>query len=254
MAAVEAAWEAELEQRVRSLPVPRHIAIIMDGNGRWAQQRGLPRVAGHRAGADALRDVVRAAGELGVAYLTLFAFSTENWRRPPEEVDVLMKLLEEYLERECDELVAAGVRLKSIGRIEALPAPARDALRRAEDRTRGGDRVTVVLALNYGGRSEIVDAARRLCRMALAGGLDPASLDEDVFREALYTEGIPDPDLLIRPGGEMRVSNFLLWQLAYAEIWVTPVLWPDFRRRHLLEAIADYQRRERRFGGLSPRG
>jgi undecaprenyl diphosphate synthase len=247
---VPEAGESELEAAVRTRPVPRHIAIIMDGNGRWARRRGLPRVAGHRAGAGALREVVRACGDLGVKYLSLFAFSTENWRRPRAEVSALMRLLSEYLRREVDELNANGVALRAIGATADLPPGARRNLERAIERTRGNGGLCLILALNYGSRREIAGAARELCRLSAAGEIDWRAVDEAAVERHLYTSGIPDPDLLIRPSGEMRLSNFLLWQAAYAELYVTPVLWPDFRRADLVRAILDYQRRERRFGGV----
>lgn len=229
--------------------LPLHIAIIMDGNRRWAEQRGLPAAEGHRAGAESLRDIVRFCGELGIPYLTVYAFSTENWKRPEDEVQALMHLLVEYLAREVDELDANGVRVRAIGRLEELPGAARLALAVAEERTAGNGHLTLTLALNYGGRAELVDAARRLAAEAVAGRLDPQAIDEETLARCLYAGDVPDPDLLIRPAGEFRVSNFLLWQIAYTEFWVTPVLWPDFRRRHLTEGLLDYQRRERRFGG-----
>jgi undecaprenyl diphosphate synthase len=232
--------------------LPRHIAIIMDGNGRWASRRGLPRTFGHRAGVESLRHVVELCAELGIPFLTVFAFSTENWKRPQEEVNVLMDLLVEYLHREARELERNGIRVHAIGRLDELPPPARVAVYEIMERTAKNERMVLNLALNYGGRTELVDAARRLAADVLAGTLRVEDIDESHMAGALYTAGLPDPDLVIRPSGEMRISNFLLWQVAYAELWVTPVLWPDFRRVHLLEAILDYQRRERRFGGLMP--
>ncbi|MDI6709153.1 MAG: isoprenyl transferase [Thermoanaerobacterales bacterium] len=229
--------------------LPLHIAIIMDGNRRWAEHRGLSAGEGHRAGAESLRDVVRFCGELGIPFLTVYAFSTENWKRPEDEVQALMHLLVEYLAREVDELDANGVRVRAIGRLAELPAAAQLALAAAEDRTAGNGHLTLTLALNYGGRAELVDAARRLAADAAAGRLYPQAIDEETLSQCLYAGDIPDPDLLIRPAGEFRVSNFLLWQIAYAEFWVTPVLWPDFRRQHLTEGLLEYQRRERRFGG-----
>ncbi|MBC7104435.1 MAG: isoprenyl transferase [Firmicutes bacterium] len=242
--------EESLRRRVDPGRLPRHIAIIMDGNGRWASRRGLPRTFGHRAGVESLRRVVELCAELGIPVLTVFAFSTENWKRPQEEVNVLMDLLVEYLHREAHELERNGIRVCAIGRLDELPAPARGAVREITARTAKNERMVLNLALNYGGRTELVDAARRLAAEVLDGSLRVEEIDESRMAEALYTAGLPDPDLVIRPSGEMRISNFLLWQVAYAELWVTPVLWPDFRRVHLLEAILDYQRRERRFGGL----
>jgi undecaprenyl diphosphate synthase len=231
--------------------VPRHVAIIMDGNGRWAVSRGLERNAGHRAGLDAVRDVVRACGDLGVKYLTLYAFSIENWNRPKEEVGELMRLLEEYLEQELDEAMENGVRVRSIGRLDRLPPSTREAVKTAVERTRDNTELDLIFALSYGGRTEIVDAARRLIRDAELGKVDPDSLDEKIFAAYLYEPDVPDPDLLIRTGNESRISNFLLWQIAYAEIYTTELMWPDFRRKHLELAISDYQARERRFGKTS---
>ncbi|MBX6377681.1 MAG: isoprenyl transferase [Clostridia bacterium] len=231
-------------------PLPRHIAIIMDGNGRWAQRRGLSRTAGHRAGVEALREVVKGCAELGIEYLTLYAFSTENWRRPRSEVMALWDLLVESLDRRLDELDERGVRILVIGEAGRLPPRVRAAVARAVSRTADNTGLTLILALNYGGRREIVAAVRAIAREVRAGRLDPSDIDEATVERHLYTAGIPDPDLLIRPSGELRVSNFLLWQLAYTEFWVTPVLWPDFGRRELEEAIRAYQGRERRFGGL----
>ncbi len=235
--------------------VPRHVAIIMDGNGRWARKRGLPRTAGHRAGVKALREVVAACADIGVEYLTLFAFSTENWQRPRPEVSALMDLLVESLRTYLEELQQQGVRVRAIGHVDGLPPRARQAVQEAIAATAGNRRLTLVFALNYGGRREIVDAARAIARRVEAGDLRPEDIDETVFGRFLYTADLPDPDLLIRPSGEMRVSNFLLWQLAYTELYVTPVLWPDFSRHELFEAIRDFQRRERRFGrvGGTPR-
>lgn len=228
--------------------IPRHIAIIMDGNGRWALHRGLGRAAGHRAGVRSLRETVRTCAKLGVEVLTVYAFSTENWQRPEVEVRTLMELLVEALQNELGELHENGIRICAIGRTEGLPPNVRAQVAHAEELTRDNRNMLLNVALNYGGRAEIVDAARQVAEAARAGRLDPAGLDEPTFARFLYTGGVPDPDLLIRTGGEFRVSNFLLWQLAYAELWVTPVFWPDFRRVHLLQAIVDFQQRERRFG------
>ncbi len=235
-----------LARQIDFTKLPEHIAIIMDGNGRWAARRHLPRVEGHRAGIDAVRDVVETTARLGIRVLTLYAFSVENWKRPASEVATLMGLLKRYLRLELDTLVANNIRFQVIGRAEELAPDVRSELRLAEERTAQATGMRFNIALNYGGRAEIVDAARR----AIAEGLKPSDLDERRFGELLYTSGQPDPDLLIRTSGEMRVSNFLLWQIAYAEIWVTETLWPDFRRRHLLEAIVAYQKRERRYGGI----
>jgi undecaprenyl diphosphate synthase len=227
--------------------LPAHVAVIMDGNGRWAAQRHLPRVEGHRAGIDAVRDTVETAARTGIQVLTLYAFSVENWKRPPMEVSTLMGLLKRYLRSELKTLLRNDIRFRPIGRLEELAADIQDELAAAVDRTAGNRGMQFNIALNYGGRAEIVDAARR----ALAAGLAPEALDEQRFSGFLYTAGQPDPDLLIRTSGEMRVSNYLLWQIAYAEIYVTDTLWPDFRRRHLLEAVLAFQKRERRYGGVT---
>lgn len=229
--------------------VPRHVAIIMDGNGRWATRRGLPRVAGHRAGAKAIREAIATAIELGIEYLTIYSFSSENWRRPPEEVAALMDLFVEVIERELDSLERQRVRVRVIGRQAGLPEATRQAFRRCEAATAGNDALTLVVALNYGGRAEIVDAVREIASLVEADRLEVSHIDEAVISDHLYTRDIPDPDLVIRTSGELRISNFLLWQLAYAELWVTSVLWPDFRRGDLLRAVVDFQRRARRFGG-----
>ena len=231
--------------------LPRHVAVIMDGNGRWAKQRHLPRVEGHRAGAAAVRDTVETAARLGLDALTLYAFSTENWKRPKAEVSTLFTLLKEYLRKEFRTLAENDIRFRVMGRPEGLDATVRSALGMALDATAGCRGMVFSVALNYSGRAEIADAARRLAREAVEGRIDAESIDEDAVARRLYTADLPDPDLLIRTSGEMRISNFLLWQIAYAEIHVTPVLWPDFRCRHFLEALLDYQRRERRYGGVS---
>ncbi|RIL07065.1 MAG: isoprenyl transferase [Proteobacteria bacterium] len=236
------------ERRIRADAIPGHVAIIMDGNGRWAERRGLDRIHGHRAGIESVRAAVRAAHELGVGVLTLYAFSTENWSRPKGEVDALMGLLEHYLEAEIDELHRNGIRLRAMGRLERLPEAARAKLDDAIARTRDNAEMTVVFALSYGGRTEIVDAARRLARDVEQGKLDAESIDEKTFASYLYEPEIPDPDLLIRTGGDARVSNFLLWQIAYSELHVTDVMWPDFRKSHLVDAIGEFQQRERRYG------
>src|SRR5688572_31634945 len=227
--------------------LPVDIAVIMDGNGRWAAQRHLPRVEGHRAGIDAVRDTVESAARLGIRVLTLYAFSVENWKRPADEVGTLMLLLKRYLRSELNTLLKNDIRFRVIGRMEELAADIQDELRVAIDRTSKNAGMLFNIALNYGGRAEIVDAARR----AIEAGVRPEDLDEQRFASFLYTAGQPDPDLLIRTSGEMRVSNFLLWQIAYSEIYVTDTLWPDFRRRHLIEAVLAYQKRERRYGGIS---
>jgi undecaprenyl diphosphate synthase len=230
--------------------LPRHIAITMDGNGRWATQRGLPRSEGHRQGDRAVRDVIEACGELGVEYLTLYTFSTENWRRSADEVRTLLMLIEAVARREIQELHEKGVRVRVLGRLNELPETLRGELERDMALTRENTGLNLNLAINYGGRAELVDAARSLAERVRRGEIDPAGIDEQMLASSLYQPGMPDPDLLIRTAGDLRISNFLLWQLAYAEIHVTPTLWPDFSRDHLLEAIADFQARQRRFGAV----
>jgi undecaprenyl diphosphate synthase len=241
------------DERIRSLTksegLPRHIAIIMDGNGRWAKRRRLPRIAGHHAGAEPVRTCVRACARLGVTHLTLYTFSIENWTRPRTEVVGLMAFLEEVLRREVLELDQHNVRLNAIGRLDALPEATRRTVDRSIEALAKNTGLVLTLCLSYGGRAEIVDAARRLGERVAAKEIAPADIDEAMFHGALYDPGLPDPDLLIRTSGEMRVSNFLLWQIAYAEIWVTDTLWPDFTDGHLLDAIDDYMKRERRYGG-----
>ena len=229
--------------------IPRHVAIIMDGNGRWAKQRGLPRVAGHRAGAEAVRRTLRAAAKNGVEVITLYAFSSENWRRSEEEVSDLKGLLGYYLERELDSLAKEGVRLHLIGDYKAFGPDLSARLERAMDRLQPNARLTLVVALNYGSRAEIADAARKLAVRTAAGELDPASIDENLLGAELQTHGLPDLDLLIRTSGEVRLSNFLLWQAAYAELIFTPTLWPDFGEAEFEQAIGEFAARERRFGG-----
>jgi undecaprenyl diphosphate synthase len=226
--------------------LPAHVAIIMDGNGRWAAQRHLPRVEGHRAGIDSVRDVVETSARVGIEVLTLYAFSMENWKRPRAEINTLMMLLKRYVRLELSTLLRNNIRFQVIGRVEELSADVRHELDLGIRQTATNTGMRFNIALNYGGRAEIVDAARR----AIAAGIPADELDEQRFGDLLYTAGQPDPDLLIRTSGEMRVSNFLLWQIAYSEIWVTETLWPDFRRRHLLEAIVAYQKRDRRYGGI----
>jgi len=233
---------------------PRHIAIIMDGNGRWARSRGLPRWEGHRAGAEAVRRALRACRAHAVEALTLFSFSSENWRRPREEIDALMRLLCDGLRAERDQLIEHDVRLRQIGVMDSLPQEARRELQDAIDATASCTGATLCLALNYGSRDEIVRAARALATDAAAGRLDPQAIDEALFASRLDSAGMPDPDLLIRTAGEMRVSNFLLWQISYAEFFVTQTLWPDFSERDIDEAIAAYASRERRFGGVDAAG
>ena len=239
--------EDALARQVNFERLPAHVAVIMDGNGRWAAQRHLPRVEGHRAGIESVRDVVEGSARLGIQVLTLYAFSVENWKRPAAEVSTLMMLLKRYLRSELNTLLGNNIRFKVVGRVEELARDVQRELRDAEDKTATNTGMQFNIALNYGGRAEIVEAARRL----LVEGVPPDELDETRFASYLYTAGQPDPDLLIRTSGEMRVSNFLLWQIAYAEIWVTDTLWPDFRQRHLLEAIVAYQKRERRYGGIN---
>ncbi len=240
--------DRSLASQINFEQLPAHVAIIMDGNGRWAAQRHLPRVEGHRAGIDSVRDVVETSARLGIDVLTLYAFSVENWKRPRAEVNTLMTLLKRYLRLELSTLLANNIRFQVIGRKDELARDVQQELDAAMARTAANTGMWFNIALNYGGRAEIVAAARR----AIEQGIAPDALDERRFAELLYTAGQPDPDLLIRTSGEMRVSNFLLWQIAYAEIWVTETLWPDFRRRHLLDAILAYQKRDRRYGGIKP--
>ncbi|MBM3305266.1 MAG: isoprenyl transferase [Candidatus Aminicenantes bacterium] len=242
--------EHALLEQVDLARLPRHVAVIMDGNGRWAKSRGLSRVEGHAAGSESVHETVEAAARLGIEVLTLFAFSRENWKRPRQEVGRLWQLLKEFLKKEDKLLVENDLRLRIIGRRDGLPARVLRELERVETLTKNNRRMTVVVALNYGGRTELVDAARRILEDKR---IRPRDLDEDVFARYLDTAGLPDPDLLIRTSGELRISNFLLWQVAYTEIWVTQVLWPDFRRRHLLQAVVEYQRRDRRFGDVKSR-
>ncbi len=242
--------EERLFRELDPAKIPRHVAVIMDGNGRWAERRALPRVEGHKAGAKSVQEVVEASARLGIRYLTLYAFSKENWKRPKKEVSTLWRLLEDYLKREYKVLLKNRLRLMVIGDREALPRSVRRELERVESLTRNYDRMTIILALNYGGRAEIIQAVKHFC---LENKGDVDALDEDRFSRYLFTAGIPDPDLLIRTSGELRVSNFLLWQIAYSELWITPEFWPDFRKKHLLQALVDFQKRERRFGDIRPR-
>jgi undecaprenyl diphosphate synthase len=228
--------------------LPKHIAVIMDGNGRWAKRRRLPRIAGHRAGIRAVRQAVEASARIGVPYLTLYAFSVENWKRPHTEVKLLMGLLRQYLKKELGELNRQNIRLEVIGRINELPQPVVDDLNHTLDETRNNTGMRLVLALNYGARAELVDAVQELLEKAKQNG--DIKVDEAMLSDHLYTRGFPDPDLLIRTSGELRLSNFLLWQVAYAELWVTETLWPDFTQKDLFQAIIDFQKRERRYGGL----
>lgn len=242
--------QQEQEEGFRLNPekLPRHVAIIMDGNGRWAVQRGLPRTQGHRAGMESIRRVVKICLEYGIKVLTLYAFSTENWHRPPEEVNFLMHLPQLYLAQELPELQHRNVRLCFLGHMEELPRETRQVLAKATRETANNNALILNIAINYGGRREIVDAVRRVVARVQKGELEPADISEDIVAAEMYTAAIGDPDLLIRTGGEARISNFLLWQVAYTELWFTPVLWPDFGEREFLEALAAYQKRERRFG------
>jgi undecaprenyl diphosphate synthase len=242
--------ENELLEQVRAQPLPAHVAVIMDGNGRWATRRGFPRVAGHREGVKAARAIVRAGHALGLRYLTLYAFSTENWTRPENEVSMLMRLLEETINRELPELMEKNVRLRVIGRPTGVPLPVRRGFDHVVRETRGNTGMTLLMAFNYGGRDELLDAFRALAARVQAGELKPEEVSEAHIAGALYTDGVPDPDLLIRTSGEMRISNFLLWQIAYTELWMTPTLWPDFGPADLYRAIAEFQGRVRRFGGV----
>jgi len=228
--------------------LPQHIAIIMDGNGRWAKKRALPRAMGHRAGMKAVREATKSCRDLGVKYLTLYAFSAENWKRPKSEVDTLMRFLNEYIDKELPSFLKNRIKMNFIGRITGLPDFVRPKLKKAMQLTKDCDEMTLNVALNYSGRGEIIDAAKRFASEVKAGKLEIDGLDEKKFGEFLYTAGQPDPDLLIRTSGEMRISNFLLWQISYAELYITPKLWPDFRKEDLVDAITEYQKRERRFG------
>ncbi len=241
--------EERLLQQLDRDRLPRHVAVIMDGNGRWARKRRLPRIAGHRAGIASVRELVETCARLDVSVLTVYAFSKENWKRPKAEVDFLMDLLRDYVRKELDELAANNIRVQVVGRLYDLPEVVQGVLQRAVSATASNTGLIFNLALSYGGRAEIVDACRELIR----DGVRPEELDEETFAQRLYTVGQPDPDLVIRTGGEMRVSNFLLWQIAYAELVMIDVLWPDFRKRDFFQALLTFQRRERRFGGLSPR-
>jgi undecaprenyl diphosphate synthase len=230
--------------------LPRHVAVIMDGNGRWAKARHLPRVEGHRRGADSAREIIRAAGDVGVKYLTLYAFSAENWNRPKDEVDALMKYLVHYLKSETPELNKSNVRLEAIGQIWRLPDTVQEQLRKSIATLSKNNGLTLVLALSYGSRIEIVDAVRQLAEKVKSGKIEPADITEKIVSDHLWTRSLPDPDLLIRTSGEMRVSNFLLWQISYAELVVTQTLWPDFRKPHFFAALEEYAKRHRRFGGV----
>jgi undecaprenyl diphosphate synthase len=239
----------QLSESARAV-LPTHVAVIMDGNGRWAKERRLPRIEGHRNGVDSVRAVVRAAGELGINYLTLYAFSSENWNRPKDEVDMLMKYLARFLKNEIAELNRSNVRLEAIGQIYRLPEFCQEQLAKTRAALAKNNGLTLVLALSYGGRQEIVEAVRSIAEKVRHGVLDPAEINEQAITQHLNTHNWPDPDLLVRTSGEMRVSNFMLWQNSYSELVVTPTLWPDFRRGQFLEALEEYARRHRRFGGL----
>jgi undecaprenyl diphosphate synthase len=230
--------------------IPRHIAIIMDGNGRWAKERGLPRTEGHRIGADSVREVVEECSELGVEFLTLYAFSSENWKRPKREVSALMTLLERFLKTKTPEMMEQNVRLQAIGRLHDLPQSVQDQLHRSIEKTSQNTGLTLILALSYGAREEIIDGVKSLIDSIEKGHLDKAMIDNDIFAKHLYTRYYPDPDLLIRTSGELRISNFLLWQISYTEFYVTEKLWPDFRKPELREAIKAYASRQRRFGAI----
>jgi undecaprenyl diphosphate synthase len=242
--------EEQLVEKIDFSKLPRHVAVIMDGNGRWAKKRNLPRVEGHRAGTESVREIVETCARLGIKYLTLYAFSKENWKRPRKEVATLWRLLEDYLKKEDKVLLENRFRLKVIGQRGEVPVSVQRELERVEGLTKDNDRMTIVLALNYAGRAEIVNSIKRILKEK---DIDIDSLDEEKFSGYLYTAGIPDPDLLIRTSGEQRLSNFLLWQIAYSELWITSEFWPDFRKKHLLQAVVDYQKRERRFGDIHPR-
>ena len=230
--------------------LPTHIAVIMDGNGRWAKERGLPRVEGHRQGAESVKTIIRAAGELGIKFITLYAFSVENWNRPKDEVDTLMKYLLRFLKRELGEMSKNSIRLQAIGQIWRLPENVQEQLAKSIEATAKNNGITLTLALSYGGRTEIVDAVRQIAREVKAGKLDAGEINEQVIAHHLYTHGMPDPDLLIRTSGEMRVSNFLLWQISYAEFVITKTLWPDFGKRELYAALEEYTQRHRRYGAV----
>jgi len=231
--------------------IPRHIAIIMDGNGRWAEEKGLPRTSGHRAGINRVKEIVKAADELGVKVITFFAFSTENWARPKEEVNMLMRSLNNFLERQIEKLDKNNIRFMVIGRDKPIPKYLQNKIKEAQNKTKDNTGLVVVLALNYGARQEIADAAKKFARLVLKGDTDLENLDADSFGSYFYTAGLPDPDLLIRTSGEMRLSNFLLWQLSYTELYFPKIYWPDFEKKDLEKAVLEYQKRERRFGRIN---
>lgn len=239
-----------MSAKPEDLTIPRHIAVIMDGNGRWAKERGLPRTEGHRRGADSVQEIVESCGQLGVEYLTLFAFSTENWKRPQSEVDSLMKMLERFLKQKTSVMMKQNVRLQAIGRLHDLPESCQQQLHKSIEATSKNTGLTLIFALSYGAREEIIDGIKSLFESVEKGHLDKGMIDAEVFSKHLYTRYYPDPDLLIRTSGEMRLSNFLLWQMSYTEFYITSTLWPEFRREALMDAIRDYGRRQRRFGGV----
>jgi undecaprenyl diphosphate synthase len=243
--------ESELIKLISAEKLPRHVAIIMDGNGRWARKQGLPRIAGHREGMNTLKEIITCANELGINVVTLYAFSTENWKRPSWEVEFLMRLPEEYLKTELQPLIEKNIVIRAMGDLEQLPAVTKRAIKNALQATKDNTGMILNFALNYGGRNEILNAVKKIAERVQEGALKPEEISEDLFTRYLYTGDLPDPDLLIRPSGELRISNFLLWQLAYTELWFTRTLWPDFNKEHFLKAILDYQERERRFGGIN---
>lgn len=238
----------DFKQNINKNKLPKHIAVIMDGNGRWARQRGKERIFGHESGVQAVRETVEAAGEVGVKYLTFYAFSTENWCRPKKEIDTLMELLVKAIHNETPELMEKGVRLAAIGDVDSLPEACRKELFDAIDKTKNNTRLTVTVAISYSSHWEIISAVKNIALQVKENKINPEDIDKKLFQSFLQTHDMPDPDLLIRTSGELRISNFLLWQIAYSELYFTPVLWPDFRKKHLYQAILDYQRRERRFG------
>ena len=237
-------------EAIKQRPMPQHIAIIMDGNGRWAKGKGMPRLAGHRVGVQALKSIIIAIDELEIQYLTVYAFSTENWKRPIDEVNGLMELMVEFIDKEIDYLHEKGVRVNPIGDISRLTGKTYDKIVFAQEKTKNNTHIVLNVALNYGGRQEIIRATKTICEEVVQNRLRVEDIDETVFSNYLYTKGQPDPDLLIRPSGELRVSNFLLWQIAYSEFWITNILWPDFSKEHLWQAIWEFQNRDRRYGGL----
>ena len=236
---------------LKAKPMPQHIAIIMDGNGRWAKSKGLMRVAGHRVGVQALKNTISALDELGIGHLTVYAFSTENWKRSKDEVDALMELITEFINKEIDYLDEKGVRVNPIGDISALTPKALESISYAKEKTKHNSHIVFNVALNYGGRQEIVRAAKAICEDVKRDALQIEDIDEALFSSYLYTAGQPDPDLVIRSSGELRISNFLLWQIAYSEFWITNILWPDFKKEDLWQAVWEYQNRDRRYGGVS---